>query len=52
MLLSANETCELLKIKRTTLWKHTKSGKLTSYGIGNRVFYKKEEILKNLTRIN
>jgi predicted DNA-binding transcriptional regulator AlpA len=52
IVLSANETCQLLKIKRTTFWKHTKSGKLTSYSIGKRVYYKKEEILKSLTRIN
>ncbi len=51
-LLSAHETCELLKISRSSLWKHTKSGKLKSYGIGNRVYYKKEEILQSITRIN
>jgi predicted site-specific integrase-resolvase len=51
-LLSRKETCELLKINFSTLWKHTKSGKLKSYGIGNRVYYKKEEILQSITRIN
>jgi hypothetical protein len=51
-LLSRKEACELLKINFTSLWKHTKSGKLKSYGIGNRVFYIKEEIVKNLIRIN
>lgn len=51
ILLSRVETCELLKINFSTLWKHTKSGKLTSYGIGNRVFYKKAEILKNIIKI-
>jgi excisionase family DNA binding protein len=49
-LLSANETCELLKIKRTSLWQWTKKGKLRSYGLGNRVYYKKEEILKSLVK--
>jgi hypothetical protein len=52
ILLSRFETCELLKINFSTLWKHTKSGKLTSYGIGNRVFYKKAEILKNIKKLN
>jgi hypothetical protein len=52
ILLSRLETSKLLKINLTSLWKHTKSGKLKSYGIGNRVFYIKEEILKSLTRIN
>ena len=36
-LLSPLETCKLLKIKRTTLWGWTKKGKLTSYGLGNRI---------------
>lgn len=52
ILLSRLETAKLLKINLTSLWKHTKSGKLKSYGIGNRVFYKKDEVLKSLTRIN
>jgi hypothetical protein len=52
MLLSRAEACELLKINMTSLWKHTKSGKLTSYGIGNRVFYKKGEVLNSLVKIN
>lgn len=52
ILLSRIETAKLLKINLTTLWKHTKTGKLKSYGIGNRVFYKKEEVLKSITRIN
>ena len=52
ILLSRLETAKLLKINLTTLWKHTKTGKLISYGIGNRVFYKKEEVLNSITRIN
>lgn len=51
MLLSATETCELLKIKRTSLWKWTINGKRTSYGKSNRVYYKKEEVLKSLVKL-
>jgi hypothetical protein len=51
ILLSRIETCELLKINFSSLWKHTKSGKLTSYGIGNRVYYKKGEVLKSLVKL-
>ena len=51
-LLSFDETCELLKVKRTTLWKHTKNGKLKSYGFGNRVYYKKDEVLQSLIQTN
>lgn len=52
ILLSRLETAKLLKINLTSLRKHTKSGKLKSYGTGNRVFYIKYEVLKSLTRIN
>jgi hypothetical protein len=52
ILLSRIETCELLKINFSSLWKHTKSGKLASYGIGNRVYYKKGEVLHSIKKIN
>ena len=52
ILLSRVETCELLKINFSTLRRHPKSGKLTSYGIGNRVFYKKAEVLKSIKKLN
>lgn len=52
VLLSRTEACELLKINFTSLWKHTKSGKLNSYGIGNRVYYKKGEILNSIKKLN
>lgn len=50
--LTRDETCAILKINKTSLWKWTKKGKLISYGIGNRVLYKKKEILESITRIN
>jgi hypothetical protein len=52
IILSRLETAQLLKISFTTLWKHTKNGKLKSYGIGNKVFYKKDEVLKSIKGIN
>ena len=52
ILLSRVGNCELLKINFSLLWKHTKSGKLTSYGIGNTVYYKKAEVLKSVIKIN
>jgi hypothetical protein len=51
-LLSRIDVATLLKFSLTTLWKHTKNGKIKSYGIGNRIYYKKEEILKSITPIN
>ena len=51
-LLSREEACELLKINKTSLWKHTKNGKLKSYGIGNRVLYKRSELLDYIKPLN
>ena len=46
------EVCKLLNFNLTTLHKHTNSGKLKSYGIGNRVLYKKCEVLQAVKPIN
>ena len=46
------EACELLCINLSSLWKHTKSGKLKSYGIGNRLLYKRSEVLEAVKPIN
>jgi hypothetical protein len=51
-LLTRTETAEFLKINSTTLWHWTKKGKVTAYGIGNRVYYKKGELKKALIKIN
>ena len=52
VLLTREEVCKLLTINKTSLWKHTKSGRLKSYGIGNRVFYKRNEVLESITPLN
>ena len=51
-LLTRVEVCKLLSINKTTLWKHTKSGKLKSLGLGNRVYYKKCEVLQAVKHLN
>lgn len=51
-LLTREEACLLLKISLTSLWNWTKKGKLKAYGIGNRVFYKRGELMESLVRIN
>lgn len=51
-LLTRTDTAELLKINLTTLWNWTKKGKITAYGIGNRVYYKRGELKRALTQIN
>ena len=51
-LLTREQVCKLLSINKTTLWKHTKSGKLKSLGLGNRVYYKKCEVLEAVKHLN
>ena len=46
-LLTRTEACELLKINSSTLWHWTKKGKVICYGIGNRRYYKKNELLNS-----
>jgi hypothetical protein len=51
-LLTRTETAKILKVNMTTLWSWTKKGKITAYGIGNRVYYKRGEITKALVILN
>lgn len=44
-LLTREETFKLLKIDSSTLWSWTKMGKLKVYGIANRRYYKRNEVL-------
>ena len=50
-LLTREEASELLKIDLSTLWRWTNKGQVIAYGIGKRVFYKKEELLNSLIKI-
>ena len=47
-LLTREQTCEFLQIDSSTLWHWTNKGKVTAYGIGNRRYYKKAELLECL----
>jgi transcriptional regulator with PAS, ATPase and Fis domain len=47
-LLTREETAKLLKVSITTLWHWTKKKKLIAYGIGNRVYYTRGEIMSAL----
>ena len=50
--LTRAEVVDLLKIDLSTLHNWTKKKKLKAYGIGNRVYYKREEIMASLTPLN
>ncbi len=51
-LLTRKETADLLQINLATLHRWTKKGKLKSYGISNRIYYKRSEILNSIKSIN
>ena len=46
--LSSRETETLLKISSVTRWNWSKNGILKSYKIGNRIRYRKDEVIKAL----
>ncbi|MBG7610687.1 helix-turn-helix domain-containing protein [Polaribacter sp. BAL334] len=48
-LLTREETCKFLKIDSSTLWSYTNKGKVKSYAIGARRYYKRSELLESLT---
>jgi excisionase family DNA binding protein len=49
-LLTREEAANLLKINITTLYHWTRKGKIPSYGIGYRVYYKRSEVLNSLVK--
>ncbi|NQY30382.1 MAG: helix-turn-helix domain-containing protein [Flavobacteriaceae bacterium] len=48
VLLSRRETADYLKVDLSTIHNWTKNSKIKAYYLGNRVYYKKEEIIKVL----
>ncbi len=48
-LLTREQACELLQIDPSTLWHWQNKGKVLAYGIGNRRYYKRSELLESLT---
>ncbi len=48
--LTRTEAAEFFKIHATTLWHWTNKGKVKSYGLGNRRYYNKKELIDVLKR--
>lgn len=48
--LTRNEVCEMLSIDLSTLHRWRKEGKLIAYGLGNRIYFKRNEIDEFLNR--
>lgn len=48
--LTRNEVCKLLHIDLSTLHRWRKDGILIAYGLGNRIYFKRNEIEEFITR--
>lgn len=48
VLMTRAQACEFLQIDSSTLWHWTNKGKVISYGIANRRYYKKAELIECL----
>lgn len=50
-LMTRQQTADILKVDISTVYNYTKRGILLSYGIGNRIYYKRSEVQKAIIRI-
>ena len=50
-LLTRKEVCDFLQINSSTLWHWTNKGKVKAYGIANRRYYKRSELIESLTQL-
>lgn len=51
-LLTRDEVKDLLKIDLSTLYLWTKKGRIPSFGIGHRVYYKRKDVENSLIPLN
>lgn len=51
-IMTRKEACKLLKIEQTTLWHWTNKGRVKAYGIANRRYYKRSELINSLKPLN
>lgn len=51
-ILTRTEAADFLKINLSTLFLWTRKGKISAFGIGNRRYYKKENLLECLTKLD
>lgn len=52
VLLTREETAKLLSVSLVTLWDWTKKDILPAYRIGNKIRYKKSEVLNSMSKKN
>ncbi len=51
-LMTRNEVKDFLKVDLSTVHNWTKKGKLKSYGLGHRIYYKRSEVEKAIIPLN
>lgn len=51
-LFTREETAKFLSISLTTLWDYTRKGIVPAYRLGNKVRYKKSEVMEALKQMN
>lgn len=51
-LLTLEQTAKMLQVSKGTVKNITKKGGLTSYGIGRRLYWKRQEVEQALIRLN
>ena len=49
--MTPKEVCAFLRISSVTLWRNTKKGILTSYAIGGKRLYLKDEVISSLVEL-
>jgi excisionase family DNA binding protein len=52
VLLTREEAAKMLSVSLVTLWDWTRKDLIPAYRIGNRVRYKKNEVLESLNKMN
>ncbi len=50
-LLTRDQTCKFLHINSSTLWAWTKKGRVKAYGIANRRYYNRSELMDCLIEL-
>ena len=51
-LMTRNEVKDFLKVDLSTVHNWTKKGKLKSYGLGHRIYYKRSEVEQSIIPLN
>lgn len=48
VLITRNEACQMLKVDQSTLYRWINNGIISSYGLSNRIYFLKSELLEQV----